>query len=171
MIRPSSAALGVLLALAGCAGQPAGPAPSAPAEPTPAAAPQTPSQQTPSPQTPSQQGAVPGAHQFHATELRPGDCIEPLPETFMVTVVPCDVPHSAEFATTYVLADGPYPGADLTRLMENGCFPRMRIKESKRDVIGLWGLGPAESDWPRYRTVYCLAMRLDGQKMTKRVVK
>ncbi|GAA2284568.1 hypothetical protein GCM10010149_32570 [Nonomuraea roseoviolacea subsp. roseoviolacea] len=151
----------MLLSLAGCSGRSAEPASSAHAEPTPAAA----------PQTPSQQSAIPGAQQFHAAELRPGDCIEPLPETFAVTVVPCDVPHSAEFATTYILAEGPWPGADMNRLMENGCLPRMRIKESKRDVIGLWGLGPGEQDWPRYRTVYCLAAPVDGRKMTGRVVK
>ncbi|MBN6051112.1 hypothetical protein JYK22_04120, partial [Nonomuraea sp. RK-328] len=158
MVRTSLMTLCLLASLAGCAAE--GPAQPTPPGPTPAAA----------PRTPPQKSAIPGAQRFHATELRPGDCIEPLPENFMVTVVPCDVPHSAEFATTYVLPEGPWPGADMTRLMENGCFPRMRIKESKRDLIGLWGLGPAEADWPRYRTVYCLAMPLDGQKIAKRVV-
>ncbi|NUW35509.1 hypothetical protein HTZ77_29360 [Nonomuraea sp. SMC257] len=161
MIRSSFAALWVLLSLAGCAGQSALPGSSTRAEPTSAAA----------PQTPSQQSAIPGSQQFHAAELRPGDCVEPLPQTFMVTVVPCDVPHSAEFATTYVLPEGPWPGADMNRLMENGCLPRMRIKESERDAVGLWGLGPAEDDWPRYRTVYCLAVPPDGRKTTGRVVK
>jgi hypothetical protein len=109
--------------------------------------------------------------QFHATELRPGDCIEPLPQTFLVTVVPCDVPHSAEFATTYVLPEGPYPGADMTRLMENGCSPRMRIKESKSDETTLWALGPTPVDWPGHRTVYCMAMPVDGKRTTGRVIK
>ncbi|MGI5286744.1 hypothetical protein ACQEVF_25870 [Nonomuraea polychroma] len=157
MVRTSLVAFCLLISLAGCAG---GPAPT-PAGPAPAAAPQTP---------PPRQSAISGEQQFHATELRPGDCIEPLPQTFTVTVVPCHVPHSAEFATTYVLPEGAWPGADMTRLMENGCLPRMRIEESKRGVIGLWGLGPAPEDWPRYRTVYCLAVPLDGQKMTRRVV-
>ncbi|MGW7477185.1 hypothetical protein ACWGH8_01240 [Nonomuraea muscovyensis] len=71
----------------------------------------------------------------------------------------------------FATSEGPYPGTDMTRLMENGCFPRMRTKESKRDVIGLWGLAPAPDDWPRYRTVYCLAVPLDGRKMARRVVK
>ncbi len=160
MVRASLVAFCLLIPLAACADEPAPPAPSATAEPTPASPPRTPPH-----------SATPGVQQFHATELRPGDCIEPLPQTFMVTVVPCHVPHSAEFATTYVLPEGPWPGSDMTRLMENGCFPRMRIKESKRDVIGLWGLGPGPDDWPRYRTSYCLAVPLDGQKTTGRVVK
>ncbi|GAA4534566.1 hypothetical protein GCM10023096_81870 [Nonomuraea ferruginea] len=81
------------------------------------------------------------------------------------------MPHSAEFATTYVLPEGPYPGAEMTRLMEDGCLPRMRIEDSKRDEMGLWGIWPAQEDWPRARTVYCLAAPLDGRKITGRVVK
>ncbi|GGT33865.1 hypothetical protein GCM10010176_093070 [Nonomuraea spiralis] len=130
------------------------------AQPEPAAA----------PKTPLQQSTIPGTQRFYATELRPGDCIEPLPQTSLVTVVPCRVPHSAEFATTYVLPQGPYPGADMTRLAENGCLPRMRIKKSKRDEIGIAWLGPAFEDWPRYRTVYCLAVPMDGKKTTGRLV-
>ncbi len=148
MVRTWMVAWCLLVSIAGCAGSP--PASSAP---TPDSASGTPPQQ------------------YHATELRPGDCVEPLPETFTVTVVPCDVPHSAEFATTYVLPEGPYPGAEMTRLMEVGCLPRMRIEDSKRDEMGLWGLWPAQEDWPRTRTVYCLAAPLDGRKITGRVVK
>lgn len=48
--------------------------------------------------------ASPDVRRYHATELRPGDCIEPMPASFMVTVVPCTVPHAAEFATAYCLA-------------------------------------------------------------------
>jgi hypothetical protein len=158
MVRTSLMALGLLVSLAGCAGEPAS---STPAGAVPA----------PAPETPPQQSAVPGAQEFHATELRPGDCIEPLPQTFLVTVVPCDVPHSAEFATTYVLPEGPYPGADMTRLMENGCSPRMRIKESKSDETSLWALGPTSVDWPGHRTVYCMAIPVDGQRTTGRVIK
>lgn len=123
----------------------------------------------PPPETPRQQD--PRVQQYDASFLRPGDCIEPLPENFLVTVVPCGMPHSAEYAASYVLPDGPYPGADLARLMENGCFPRMRIKESKKADIGLYALWPAPDDWPRYRTGYCLAVPLDGKKTTGRVVK
>ncbi|WP_336216356.1 hypothetical protein [Nonomuraea sp. LPB2021202275-12-8] len=92
MLRTSLVVFCLLVPLAGCAGEPVPPVSSAPAEPAPAAA----------SQAPPQQSDPPGAQRLHATELRPGDCLEPLPQTFMVTVVPCDVPHSAEFATTYV---------------------------------------------------------------------
>ncbi|MFF4192683.1 hypothetical protein [Nonomuraea sp. NPDC001831] len=160
MVRTSLIACCLAVSLAGCAGDPAPVESSRSAQPEPAAA----------PQTPLQQSAVPGTQRYYATELRPGDCIEPLPQTYLVTVVPCHVPHSAEFATTYVLPQGPYPEADMTRLAENGCLPRMRVKKSKRDVIGMTWLGPAAEDWPRYRTVYCLAVRTDGQKTTGRVV-
>ncbi|MFI7107434.1 hypothetical protein ACIBK9_14065 [Nonomuraea sp. NPDC050227] len=50
----------------------------------------------------------------HRLRARPGDCIEPFPQTYLVTVVPCHVPHSAECATTYVLPQGPYPDAVMT---------------------------------------------------------
>ena len=161
MIRTSLMAFCLAICLAGCAGDPAAPvASSEPAEPA----------TTTAPQTPPQQSSIPGAQRFHATDLRPGDCIEPLPQTFMATVVPCKVPHSAEFAATYVLPEGPYPGTDMRRLMENGCPPRMRIKGPKRDVVGLWGLIPSLEDWPRYRTMYCMVVPLDGKKMTGRVI-
>lgn len=67
-------------------------------------------QPTPSP---SEVSLPPGVHRYRATELRPGDCIDPLPDDFMVTVVPCDRPHVAEFATTYVIPDGPFPGMGI----------------------------------------------------------
>ncbi|MEV0203239.1 hypothetical protein [Nonomuraea sp. NPDC050691] len=162
MIRTSLAVACLVLPLAGCAGAAGSPDAPGPVSPVPAAAPRTPS---------AEETASAGAQRYHATELRPGDCIEPMPTNFMVTVVACDVPHSAEFATTYVLADGPWPGADMDRLVDDGCSPRMRVKESERDVVGLLGLTPAQADWPRHRTVYCLAVPLDGEKITERVIK
>lgn len=161
MVRTSLMALCLLIPLAGCATESARSASSTAAEAAPA----------PAPETPPRQSAVPGAQEFHATELRPGDCVEPLPQTSIVTVVPCDVPHSAEFATTYILPEGPYPAADMTRLMENGCLPRLRIKESKAGKVSLWAFGPTPDDWPRHRTVYCMAMPSDGRPTTGRVVK
>ncbi|MFF0865957.1 hypothetical protein ACFYUV_29685 [Nonomuraea sp. NPDC003560] len=160
MVRTSLTACCLAISLTGCAGDPVPVEPSRSAQPEPAAA----------PQTPLQQSTVPGTQRYYATELRPGDCIEPFPQTYLVTVVPCHVPHSAEFATTYVLPEGPYPDADMTRLAQNGCLPRMRIKKSKRDDIGMAWVGPAPEDWPRDRTVYCLAVRMDGKKATGRVV-
>ncbi|MGN9789031.1 hypothetical protein ACTMTF_47085 [Nonomuraea sp. ZG12] len=149
------AAACLLVPLAACTSAPA-PAPaSASVRPSPIAVPETPA----------------GVQRYHATELRPGDCIDPIPQNFEVTVVPCDVPHVAEFAATYVLPDGPFPGADMRRLVENGCLPRMRIKDDKRDAVALLGFGPTAADWPRYRTVYCLAMSVDWERTTGRVVK
>ncbi|KAB8191078.1 hypothetical protein FH608_031125 [Nonomuraea phyllanthi] len=158
MVRTSLIAFCLAISLIGCAGDPA---PAAFPEPEPAA----------TPETPPEESAIPGAERFPATVLRPGDCIEPLPTTFDVTVVPCDVPHSAEFATMYILPEGPYPEAEMARLVEEGCTPRMRIKESRMDEVGVWGLGPGRDHWPRYRTVYCMAVPVDGQKLTGRVIK
>lgn len=108
---------------------------------------------------------------YHASELRPGDCIEPMPTDFMITVVPCTVPHAAEFATTYVVPDGPWPGAvALIQLGQEGCEPRMRYVPSRREEVDVVALPPAEEDWPRYRTAYCLAIALDGQKLVGRVI-
>ncbi|MGW3347385.1 hypothetical protein ACWDA3_29125 [Nonomuraea rubra] len=113
-----------------------------------------------------------GAHRYDPTELRPGDCIDPLPDGALVTVVPCDRPHVAEFATTYVLPDGPYPGMDdMQRLAEVGCTPRMRLVEAKKDEVIVSGLVPPEEDWPRYRTIYCLAIAVDqGPSLVGRVI-
>ncbi|MGI5273417.1 hypothetical protein ACQEUU_30035 [Nonomuraea sp. CA-218870] len=78
------------------------------------------------------------------------------------------MPHSAGYATTY-LPDGPYPDADMRRLAENGCLPRMRVM--KPEQVGLWALAPLREGRPRHRTVYCFAVPLDGQRTTGRVVK
>ncbi|MGP3964405.1 hypothetical protein ACTWPT_51440 [Nonomuraea sp. 3N208] len=124
-----------------------------------------------SPPGPSGETMHPAAERFHATELRPGDCIEPLPVDLIVTVVPCTVPHSAEFATTYVVPEGPWPGvAEVRRLSRNGCRPMMRYVPSRRDEVGIGVLAPAAEDWPRSRTSYCLAVPLDGGKLAGRVI-
>ncbi|MBF8185720.1 septum formation family protein [Nonomuraea sp. K274] len=115
---------------------------------------------------------TPASERYHATDLRPGDCVEPMPADFVVTVVSCDVPHAAEFATTYVLRQGPWPGVEEMRtLIEQGCGPRMRYVESRRAEVGVTGLVPLESDWPRHRTVYCLAVPVGGGKLVGRVIK
>lgn len=102
----------------------------------------------------------------------PGDCIEPLPDNFLTTVVPCDQLHTAEFATTYVIPDGPYPGmGDMQRLAEFGCTPRMRLVEKRKAEVRVSGLVPSEADWPRHRTIYCLAVAVGlGPSLTGRVV-
>ncbi|MER6944980.1 hypothetical protein ABT294_13235 [Nonomuraea sp. NPDC000554] len=158
--RAATACLALLLS--GCAGT------SAPPAPTASAAPPAPAASTAS----TDPAASPGVELYDVSELRPGDCIEPMPQEAIVTVVPCGTPHSAEFATVYVLPQGDYPAVnEMRRLAENGCWPRMRIKESKRDRIGVTWLGPDEASWPRSRTVYCFAAPYDGRKLAGRVVK
>lgn len=116
--------------------------------------------------------ASPDVRRYHATELRPGDCIEPMPASFMVTVVPCTVPHAAEFATTYVLPASPWPGfAEVAGLAVKGCGPKMRYAESKTGEAGVSALIPVETDWPRYRTAYCLAIPFGREKLVGRVIK
>ncbi|TMR22373.1 hypothetical protein ETD86_11785 [Nonomuraea turkmeniaca] len=113
----------------------------------------------------------PAAEQYDAMELRPGDCIEPFPEDFAVTVVPCTVPHAAEFATTYVVPDGPWPGMkELGRVTQSGCGPRMRYVPERKDEVKVAGLVPSEEDWPKRRTVYCLAVPAAGGKLVGRVI-
>ncbi|TMR97165.1 hypothetical protein [Nonomuraea basaltis] len=126
---------------------------------------------TSAPTVASGEAANVAGERYHATELRPGDCIDPMPESVMVTVVPCAVPHAAEFATTYVIPEGPWPGvAELGRLAEDGCGPRMRYVPSRKDEVGVVGLVPREEDWPRNRTAYCLAIPPDGGKLVGRVI-
>ncbi len=161
MIRPSVVAACLLDPLTACTSDSAPPSAAAPASVSASV--------LPSPTAVSELPA--GAERYDVSELRPGDCIDPIPETYEVTVVPCAEPHMAEFATTYVLPDGPYPGADMRRLAENGCLPRMRIKDGKRDAVALLGIGPTAAGWPLNRTMYCLAISVDGEKTTGRVVK
>ncbi|MEW9551035.1 septum formation family protein [Nonomuraea sp. NPDC050783] len=156
MIRHLTAAACLAGALAGCGAAPESAPESEPPAAGPAAAPTA---------------VRPGEEHYHATELRPGDCLDPLPENFTVTVVSCSVPHSAEFATTYVLPDQPWPGLrELDRLAREGCAPRMRYVPARRSGLTVIGLVPAEGDWPRQRTAYCLAIPLDGGKLVGRVI-
>ncbi|MEU6796428.1 hypothetical protein ABZ907_32445 [Nonomuraea wenchangensis] len=115
--------------------------------------------------------AQPGVEQLHASELRPGDCLAPMPESFVVTVVSCSEPHAAEYATTYVVPDQPWPGKEaLALLAREGCAPRMRYVPERRAELTVAALVPEEADWPRYRTAYCLAVRADGGELVGRVI-
>ncbi|MFC4116336.1 hypothetical protein [Nonomuraea zeae] len=118
-------------------------------------------------------GGMPGyAVRYHASELRPGDCLDPMPTSAVVTVVPCDRAHAAEYATTYILPEGAWPGADgLLRHIETGCGPRMRYVDARRDDVEASGLAPSEAEWPRNRTVYCLAVPREGGHLVGRVIK
>ncbi len=137
-------------ALAGCA---AAPAPASSAVPAPAGA------------------AQPGVEQLHASELRPGDCLAPMPQSFVVTLMSCSEPHAAEYATTYVVPDQPWPGEEaLGALAREGCAPRMRYVPERRSGLTVAALVPEEADWPRHRTAYCLAVRADGGQLVGRVI-
>jgi hypothetical protein len=95
-----------------------------------------------------------------------------MPVNATATVVPCDRPHAAEFATTYIIPDGPWPGIeDMQRLVEDECTPRMRIVEDRKYEVLVNGMVPAMEDWPRYRTIYCLAVAPQGLQLTGRVIK
>ncbi|MEV0148051.1 MULTISPECIES: hypothetical protein [unclassified Nonomuraea] len=154
MIRTFLAAVCLVATLAACSGVPG----AGESVPTPGAGPVS-----------SSSPGVPGAELWRATDMRPGDCLEPMPVDTMVTVVPCGVPHSAEFVATYVLTAGEWPGEDMARQMENGCAPRMRRVLAEHKEMGLAGLAPAELDWPRDRTVYCLAAPTDGGRTVGRL--
>ncbi|MBT2231496.1 hypothetical protein [Nonomuraea sp. NEAU-A123] len=163
MVRHLLAGACLVSALLGCTAAPAAPLRQV-ATPTVAPA--------PAPAPASGEVASPAVAQYHATELRPGDCIEPMPDSFIVTVVGCSVPHAAEFATTYVIPDGPWPGfAEMEKLAVAGCGPRMRYVASRMGEVGAAVLVPAEADWPRFRTAYCLAAPFDGGKLVGRVIK
>ncbi|MCK2219378.1 hypothetical protein MF672_037115 [Actinomadura sp. ATCC 31491] len=143
-------------ALAGCAA-------AAPAPPEPGAA--------PAPGPAATAAARPGAQQYHASELRPGDCIAPLPVDFAVTVVSCSVPHAAEYATSYVVPEQPWPGEETVSLLaREGCAPLMRYVPSRRPGLDVVAIIPAQGDWPRYRTAYCLAVAADGGDLVGRVI-
>ncbi|MFI6600344.1 hypothetical protein ACIBHX_29210 [Nonomuraea sp. NPDC050536] len=113
----------------------------------------------------------PGEERWYPTELRPGDCVKSVADDQLVTLVPCDRPHIAEFATVYVLPDGPWPGdGEVRRMAENGCMPRVHIKESRHATVGVGQILPMELSWPRYRTAYCLAVPADGGTMRGHVL-
>lgn len=159
MIRPLLAAGCLTVALLGCTAAPADPARMANRTVAPPPVPG------------SGEVAGPGVERYHVNELRPGDCIEPMPVDAIVTVVPCTEPHTAEFATTYVVPDGPWPGmAEVERLAMSGCEPRMRYVPSRRGEVGVTGLFPVEESWPRHRTAFCMAVALDGGKLVGRVI-
>ncbi|QYC41464.1 hypothetical protein Nocox_19275 [Nonomuraea coxensis DSM 45129] len=126
----------------------------------------------PSSAVPTTVGAVqPGVEQIHASELRPGDCLAPMPESFAVTLVSCSEPHAAEYATTYVVPDQPWPGQEaLDLLAREGCAPRMRYVPERRAEVTVAVLVPDEASWPRHRTAYCLAVPADGGELVGRVI-
>ncbi|WP_214321955.1 septum formation family protein [Nonomuraea sediminis] len=110
--------------------------------------------------------AKPGEERWYPTDLRPGDCVKSIAGDQLVTLVPCARPHIAEFAAVYVLPDGPWPGYnEVQRMAENGCLPRVHIKESRHATVGVSEILPFETTWPRSRTAYCLAVPAAGGTM------
>ncbi|MEV0591148.1 hypothetical protein [Nonomuraea cavernae] len=109
-------------------------------------------------------GPTPETSRHHATYLRPGDCLLDLPHDLVATLVPCGHPHAAEYASIYVLPEGPWPGEEEARREALAwCAPRLRIKASKRETVEAGVLPPLEHEWPGARTAYCLAVPREGE--------
>ncbi|MFG3440047.1 hypothetical protein ACGF0J_22590 [Nonomuraea sp. NPDC047897] len=110
--------------------------------------------------------STPGLYlqRLHATYLRPGDCLLELPRDLIATLVSCEMPHAAEYASIYVLPEGPWPGEAAARLQTLGwCGPRLRVKASRRQEVRAGALLPLEHEWPAQRTAYCLAVPRAGE--------
>ncbi|MFI7443829.1 hypothetical protein [Nonomuraea indica] len=117
--------------------------------------------------------STPGLYlqRLHATYLRPGDCLWELPHDLVATLVSCEMPHAAEYASIYVLPEGPWPGeAAARRGALDWCGPRLRVRESRRDDVKAGVLLPLEHEWPAQRTAYCLAVPREGE-LVGRVLK
>jgi hypothetical protein len=113
---------------------------------------------------PSLEPSLIGSEQYHVTDLRPGDCLAAISADLRVAVVPCDVGHRAEFSTVYVLDEGPWPGTDAAmRRSVEWCAAKMRVRPEKRDTVKAGAILPLESDWPRARTAYCVAVPVRGE--------
>jgi hypothetical protein len=105
------------------------------------------------------------------TVLRPGDCIARISEDLQATLVPCGLPHAAEFSSIYVLPEGPWPGrAEAMRESRAWCADKMRVLPAKRHLVAAAAVLPLESEWPRHRTAYCFAVPRDGD-LVGRVLK
>ncbi|MEU4572760.1 hypothetical protein ACBI99_37625 [Nonomuraea sp. ATR24] len=108
---------------------------------------------------------------FHMTVLRPGDCIAEIYGDLTATLVPCGLPHAAEFSSMYVLPEGPWPGeTEAMRKSRAWCADKMRVLPDKRHLVEATAVLPLEHEWPRHRTAYCIAVPRKGE-LVGRVLK
>ncbi|MGW0478975.1 hypothetical protein [Nonomuraea sp. NPDC003214] len=63
------------------------------------------------------------------------------------------------------------PSAAAPASASASVLPSPTAVDSERDAVALLGIGPTAADWPLNRTMYCLAISVDGEKTTGRVVK
>uniref|UniRef100_UPI000DE1E330 hypothetical protein n=1 Tax=Nonomuraea lactucae TaxID=2249762 RepID=UPI000DE1E330 len=125
------------------------------------------------PETSPRDVSTPGLDlkRHHATYLRPGDCLLTLPRDLIATLVPCELPHAAEYGSIYVLPEGPWPGeSEAMRKALDWCGPRLRVRPARREDVKAGALLPLEHEWPAKRTAYCLAVPREGE-LVGRVLK
>ena len=116
-------------------------------------------------------GAVVGAGDVEALELRVGDCAAepPVGNTLTIRLVPCGEPHAAEVYAEFSLTGNAFPGDDeVARFAGGGC--RRRLTEVLGAGAGrydLYYLHPTRQTWRGGdRGVSCLAGAPDGEKLT-----
>ncbi|MFI6326254.1 hypothetical protein ACIBG8_52645 [Nonomuraea sp. NPDC050556] len=116
-----------------------------------------------------------GRPRVDANYLVPGDCLVAI-DDLMAARGSCAEPHVAEFVTSYILPEGPWPGEERARaLSEDWCVPRVKARLVEPDAAVPGVLLPLEREWrqnPRYRTAYCVAVTGPGQAtLTSKVIK
>ncbi|WP_157248085.1 septum formation family protein [Nonomuraea typhae] len=121
--------------------------------------------------TPAPAASAPERH--HATVLRSGDCFDSLPPDGYTTLIPCEQPHVLEFAGSWVLADGPWPGDEkVIADSVEGCAEKVKIKKEFQDTVTSTTWTPGKDTWPRHRTAYCMAVSIEeGTKLTGHVLR
>jgi hypothetical protein len=111
-------------------------------------------------------------------DLRPGECINELPEWDLIQVVPlvpCDEPHLYEaFGRIPIFSDviGAYPGDDYITSFANGqcqlAFEAYVGVPMGRAPLQTYIVQPDEADWGRgRRDVLCLLSHPDGEPLTE----
>jgi Septum formation len=100
--------------------------------------------------------------------LRPGDCLNSLPNGANATVLSCSVPHDAEVFATFSLAESSWPGdAAVQNKASNGC--QSRIAGYLNPQLAGAGLAqqyyyPDQAAWQAgVRTVVCEVSASTGQ--------
>ncbi|MFI6498289.1 septum formation family protein [Nonomuraea typhae] len=116
---------------------------------------------------------APAPERGHAAALRPGDCFDEIGADGTATPVPCAQPHLFEFAGSWVLPDGPWPGDDkVNAISTEGCEEKVKIKKEFQDTVTWNTWAPPQATWPRQRTAYCGAVSIEeGTKLTGHVLR